>query len=254
MAADAIGARRSSVQRHPARHGRPGRRPFGRSRPANRAPDAVGDEEDARHVAVLLGHARQRERRRREHQPLRAVGLEEPLEREDGPEGEHERVEVFPDEAREVGEMGGGQDEDCENGRRGLSDPAPERPGKADENEAEHGRHEAGREVRGAEDLVDERVDVVEERTVVGGVVAPVAALGERVGLVGVDRLVVVEWTIAERPEARQDRGDGDGRDEEEDPGGRPRPVVGCRPGVVQGVLLSARGIFETEAFPELTT
>ena len=44
-----------------------------------------------------------------------------------------------------------------------------------------------------AGDLVDERVGVIEERSVVGRVVTPVAVLGERVGLEGVDRFIVVK-------------------------------------------------------------
>ena len=106
--------------------------------------------------------------------------------------------------------------------------------------------------VRRAEDLVDEGVDVIEERAVVGGVVAPVASARKRPGLVGVDRLVVMERPVAERPEARRD---GEGGEQEEarhraarDP--LPRARDGSR--VVQGVLPSfSRAI---EPVPELTT
>jgi hypothetical protein len=148
MPAETTGERRASVHLQPA----------GLAGAAHEAPEAVGDEQNARHVGVLLGDPGECEGGGREQQPLRAVRLEEALERDDGPEREDEGVEVLPDEAREVGEVRRGQDEDRVRGRRRPPDPASEGEGEGDQDQPEHGRHQPRREVARADDLVDERV------------------------------------------------------------------------------------------------
>ncbi len=235
-----------------SREGGAGFRAARRGRRARQAPEPVGNEENARHVGVLLGDARKGERGRGGQQPAGPVGLEKALKGDDRRQGEDQRVEVFTDEPREVPEVRREQNENRVGDGGVASDPAPQGERERDEEEAEGCGHHARRGVRGAEDLVDESVDVIEKRAVIRGVVPPVAAPGERPGLVGVDRLVVVEGPVAERPEARHE---GERGEEQERRRRAPRhPAARARDGsrVVQGVLPSFS--VEIELVPELTT
>src|SRR5207253_1009241 len=89
--------------------------------------------------------------------------------------------------------------------------------------EAEDRRQESRARVGGARDLVDESVGVVQKRAVISGVVAPAAVLGQRVGLEGVYRLVVVEGALAEAVEPGRER-----REEEQEQE-RPEGVASSR-------------------------
>src|SRR5262249_27705143 len=131
---------------------------------------------------------------------------------------------------------------------------ARQRYRERDQDQTEDRGHQPRGEVARADDLVDEGVQIVEERSVIRRVVSPVPALRQRIRLVRVDRLVVVERPVAERPEPRKERHRSDRRQEEQE-ARRPRRAVGSgNPAFAQGVLLSARETRETEALPVLTT
>ena len=90
-------------------------------------------------------------------------------------------------------------------------------------------------------------------------VVAPVAVLRERVGLVGVDGLVVVERPVAEAPEARGGGEQQDGDDAAGSaPGGRGRGALRGPPASPASFTVSSclgrAGILRDGALPELTT
>ena len=74
---------------------------------------------------------------------------------------------------------------------------------QADQRHAEQGRHQAGGEVAGAEDQVDQRVQLEQQRPVHHRVVDVALAVVQAPRVEGVQALVVVERLVAKVPEAQ---------------------------------------------------
>ena len=160
-------------------------------------PRPVRDEQHAGHVGVFFRHAGEREGNRGEREPARAVGFQERLEREDRPEREDQGIHVFPDEPGKVRQVRRDQDQGRVRRRRAGPDPAGERDRRRDQEQTEDRREKPGRRVRRSQHAVNESVGVIEEGSVVRRVVAPVAVLHQCVGLVRVNRFVVVERPVS---------------------------------------------------------
>src|SRR5262249_51865385 len=182
------------------------------------------------------------------------VRLAAALAWQDRAEREHQRIEVLANEPREVQEVPGRQ---YENGVRDggrVADPAAQRPREPDEDQPEDRREDARGRIGRAEELVDKRVRVVQERAVVRGVVLPVAAPRQRVGLVRVNGFVVVERARAQSPEARDDGGQRDRQDQCPDATAQNRRRRGRRGCLAHFVFASPSASRETVLPPLSTT
>ena len=164
--------------------------------------DGDGDEGD-----LLRGEAERQQRRDRDQPAVAALRQVAP-DRHHERQGEEGDVDVVAGEAAEVEERGRDGEEPGGDERAGRAQLSPQQEREPDQRDAEQRRQQPRTVVAGAEDEESPRRAEVLERAVIDRVVSVLDALGDIVGELDVDTLVVVDGAQVQvpQPEPRRER------------------------------------------------